>query len=179
MFADYCWASNRNYYAVSKQQALPTEVAQEPFPEFHRVQTLVGPQLRTDCATVRDIVTMTRGKDCPNNINFLGALAEPGAGALRGNVHLLKLSEDADAIDSKYFDWKVRFGDLVLRNIGVKDLLGRRDPSLYYAELPDSMKYAVMAMDKITVTLLGSYTNHSEVYTPKSRTMVHVLGQPR
>lgn len=82
---------------------------------------VAGPQLRIDGMTVRDIATLTRDKHVPNNVNFLGTLAKPGARALRDKVHLPKLSEDACSIDSKHFDWKGLFGDLVLRNFGVKD----------------------------------------------------------
>lgn len=114
MFADHCWVSNRNSCAGSKQQIMPTEVAQEPLPEFHRIQPMVDSQLRTDEITMRDIVTMTRDEYYPNNINFLGTVAKPGAYALRDNVHLPKLSEDAYSIDSKCFDRRVLLGDLVL-----------------------------------------------------------------
>lgn len=54
--------------------------------------------------TMRDIATMMWGKYYPNNSNFLGTLAEPMACALRGFVHMPKLSEGACSMDIKYYD---------------------------------------------------------------------------
>lgn len=101
MCAGECWASIRNYYVDTKQQALPIEVTQDPIPELHGTQTLVGSKLRTDGMTMRGIATMMRDKYYPNNIDFRGTMAEPGMCAPRDTVHKPKLAEGAYSMDIK------------------------------------------------------------------------------
>lgn len=55
-----------------------------------------------------------------------------------------------------------------MQNLGVTYLHGRQGNNQQNAELAGRMRYAVMSMDEIKVTLLGSYTDRSEVYFPKN-----------
>lgn len=167
MRADYLQADNRRYIPDTTHQVTPSEDAQLRLAPLHLVDPLVGPAVRTDILTLRDIATIAKSKYYPRNKYYFGTLGVIDRGyyeQMTLHLRILPYTKDHDIMDEKHYLGSYLFDSLVIKNYSIQDL--QPMTQAYYDSVAQKFYFSIIGDEELMV-LLQAPPNRSENYDPK------------